>query len=107
VAEPASTDLLLKVLQFAWLVLLVPYRAMKEQLKDAREETKKAQETADKTRERLNKHELHVANNYHTKEDMRELIESNTRPIKESVERIEGYIKRLLPHKRHSDQDAD
>lgn len=44
----------------------------------------------------LNKHKLHVANNYLNKDDTKEIIEASIRPVKEGVDRIESLLNKNL-----------
>lgn len=102
--DPESWKMLIN---FLWLLIAIPIKLLwdrgndmqataKADIHDLNTEIKDLKKDLEGQSEDLNKHKLHVANNYLNKEDTKEIIEASIKPVKEGVDRIESLLNKNL-----------
>lgn len=98
--DPGNFDLLLRIAQFAWVVftglfgfMWVRMNNLQTQILENKKEVDKDISEGDKE---LNRHKLHIANNYHDKNDLEKMLDAKINPVIEKIDEVKNIVNRRV-----------
>ena len=96
--SPENIGLLIKVLSFAWIVLGVPLKIWYDRMEKLADDNKDLRADVEikhaDSNKRISDTQLHLANKYHNKDDLSDLLDAKINPIVDTLKDIKGIVNR-------------
>lgn len=96
--DPSDWDLIFKGALFVWTVLSALFAFLWTRMNGLQKTVNSNKERSyaelDETKKDLNKHMLHVANNYHSKPDLEKMLDAKMSPIVKTLDEIKAIVNR-------------